>query len=433
MKRYLKLFCFLFLCMLCLVIGCSTEQNQEVEQKRNKKVELIVWAWDDMFNVKAVELAKQEYEKEHSNIEIRVVSKERKEILEKLYNGLDASVYEDLPDILLIEDYEIQKCLARYSEEFVDLSNRMDKKEFVDYKTEAVSYEGHLYGIPFDSGTAVMFYRKDYIEKVGYTEEDMENLTWEKYIEIGRVLKEKEGIRMLTLEPKDLGILRTMMQSAGSWYWDEEKKQVTIENNQALYDATEIYSILLKEGLAYTITGWNESVKGFQEGKVASLISGCWIASTIKESEEQSGLWRVARIPRMANNPKSVNASNNGGSSWYILKKKQNAKEATDFMVEMFTDREFINKLVDEINLVSTCSWANTLENYQKQDEFFGGQNILKIFDEAMHDTLVVNYGMYTYEMEEIFAQELQTMVKMKNWDVEFHKAQVKSEAIIGK
>ena len=50
-----------------------------------------------------------------------------------------------------------------------------------------------MYGIPFDSGVAAVFYRTDYIEEAGYTAEDMQDLTWDKYIEIGQAVQEKQA------------------------------------------------------------------------------------------------------------------------------------------------------------------------------------------------------------------------------------------------
>ena len=39
--------------------------------------------------------------------------------------------------------------------------------------------------------------------------------------EIGKAVKEKTGKAMLTLDPSDIGQIRMMMQSAGTWYTDD--------------------------------------------------------------------------------------------------------------------------------------------------------------------------------------------------------------------
>ncbi len=55
-------------------------------QKQNEtRTTLEVWAWDNNFNVKAVMLAAEIYEEAHSDVEIRVISKEKKTRLYKSY------------------------------------------------------------------------------------------------------------------------------------------------------------------------------------------------------------------------------------------------------------------------------------------------------------------------------------------------------------
>ena len=107
----------------------------------------------------------------------------------------------------------------------------------MDYKLNVMSEGDKLYGVPFDSGVAALFYRTDLIEQAGYKKEDMKDLTWEKYIEIGKAVKAKTGKAMLTIDPSDLNQLRIMMQSAGSWYVKEDGKTVNIEGNEALKQA----------------------------------------------------------------------------------------------------------------------------------------------------------------------------------------------------
>lgn len=417
----------------CAGAGSAVSQAPGETGQVAKKTKLTMWAWDDSFNVKAAKLAKDYYEKEHPDVEIEVVSRERNEIVGKLDYGLAAQAYENLPDIVLVEDYEIQEFFLKYEDEFAELSDVLDYSEFMDYKTSLVSREGRCYGIPFDSGAAVMFYRLDLIEKAGYKEEDMEDLTWERFIEIGKAVREKTGAYLLTVEPKDLGIIRIMLQSAGKWYVGPNGTDVDIEGNQVLKDAICIYKKLLDEGVACTALGWDEFVSAFQSGKVASVVSGCWIASTIQESEEQAGCWRVARIPKMGSCPESVNASNIGGSSWYLLKNKGNVEEAKEFMAGTFGEnKEFLNELVGEINLVSTRKDAGSLPNYQTPNEYFGNEVILRTFAKVAEEVPGVNYGLNTYDAEEQLSSELQSIINGSDVDEALHRVQIKVVSIIG-
>ena len=174
----------------------------------NEKEQIVIWAWDESFNIKALKEAKKSFRKTHKNVDIEIVAMAQDDVISKLNTSLANGDYTGLPNIVLIEDYVVQGYLMEYPEEFADLSDIADAKDFVAYKTSVNEIDGKLYGIPFDSGVAALFYRRDMIEAAGYTTEDMEDLTWDKYIEIGKAVKEKTGKDMLTLNPNDLGQIR---------------------------------------------------------------------------------------------------------------------------------------------------------------------------------------------------------------------------------
>ena len=288
-----------------------------------------------------------------------------------------------------------------------------------------------VYGVPFDSGVSGLFYRTDLIEQAGYTKEDMKNITWEKYIEIGKAVKEKTGKKMLTIDPSDLSQLRIMMQSAGSWYVDAEGK-VNIDNNQALRDAVEIYKQIVDADIAKQVSGWNSFIDAFQSGDVASVVNGCWLSSSIQAAEDQKGKWAIAATPRMGNNAHSVNASSSGGSSWYVLDKVGNSDLAADFLKETFaSSEELMNDLVPAINLVSTLKSANESENYNIGVEFFGGQEIFKDFLAWSQEIPTVNYGLHTYALEDIMAEGMQTIIAGGDIDEALKKTQAQVEASI--
>lgn len=431
MRRYL---CGIAIGMgLLLLTGCSEKEGAAPGGKK-ENCELTIWAWEDTFNVRAAQMAAEIYEGDNPGVQVQVVSKEQNEILSELTNGLAAGLYEELPDIVLIEDYHIQDMLFQYEDAFEDLTDYFDFDFYMDYKVEVSSREGRHYGIPFDSGTAVTFYREDIIRQAGYSEADMKDLTWEKFIQIGKAVKEKTGCFMLTLDPNDLGLIRIMLQSAGNWYVENDGTTVNLTNNQALKEALSIYEELLETGIGKSITGWEDFVATFQEGEVASVVSGCWAISNIKGAQEQAGTWRAACVPRMEKIDYSVNASNIGGSSWYILKNKPHVKQAVAFMDQTFAhNTDFINRVVREINVVTTYKESVNLPANQEPDEFFGGQQIQAFFAETAGKIPSVNYGMRTYEIEAILTDELQRILKGKDVDEGLETVQMKAQAIVGR
>ena len=334
------------------VCGSSSDSSTASSSDPNT---LTIWAWDDNFNVKAANIAKEYYQKEHPDVTVNVVSMAQDDIVQTLNTAFSSGTYKGLPNIVLIEDYRIQNYLNAYPGELRDLSNTVNPDDFMDYKLGVMTQDNKVYGVPFDSGVAALFYRTDYIEEAGYTTDDMQDLTWSEFIQIGKDVKEKTGKYMLTLDPSDLGQIRMMMQSAGAWYVKEDGKTVDIADNEVLKESVKTYQQIIDAGIAEQISGWDPFVGAFQKGDVASVPTGCWIAPTIAAAEDQSGKWAVAPLPRLDNVDSSLNPSNIGGGSWYVLDKVGNGELAENFLAETFASNvDLMNDLVSEINLVST-------------------------------------------------------------------------------
>ena len=392
---------------------------------------ITIWAWDESFNIVAANKAKELYLKDHPDAEVEVVTMAQDDIVAKLNTSLSAGSYEGLPNIVLIEDYKIQGYLTAYEDEFADLSDIASTSDFAEYKTGVNVINNKLYGIPFDSGVAATFYRVDLIEEAGYTKEDMENLTWEKYIEIGKAVKDKTGVSMCTLDPSDIGQIRTMLQSAGSWYTGE-KGEVTIANNQALKDAITVYKELVDTGITKQTANWDQFVGALNNGDVASVVTGCWIAPSIKNAEDQSGKWAVAAFPKMAKNSKSINASSIGGAGWYVLENVGNSGEAVDFLDGTFaSNTELMNELAKDITLVSTLNAAADCENYSEPSEFFGGQEVFADLAKWTGEVPSVNYGIHTNAIENIMTAAVQEIVNGADMDSTLETYQKQIEAAV--
>jgi lactose/L-arabinose transport system substrate-binding protein len=393
---------------------------------------ITIWAWDETFNIKAAEVAKEMYQKDNPGAEIEIVTMAQDDIVQKLHTSLSSGQTSGLPSIVLIEDYKAQNFLSAYPDAFEDLTDIVDESAFMDYKFAVNKIDDKIYGVPFDSGVAGLFYRTDYVEQAGYKQEDMQDLTWEKYIEIGKAVKEKTGHAMLTLDPSDIGQIRIMMQSAGSWYVKEDGQTVDIKDNQALKDGITVYKAMLDAGIVEQVSDWDSFVSAFQSGKVASVPTGCWIGSSVIKAEDQSGKWAIAPIPRLGENKDSVNYSSIGGSGWYVIKGVGDASANKDFLSKTFaTSKELANQLAKDINLVSTLKAAKDTENYEAKNDFFGGQQIFKNFSEWSEKVPAVNYGLHTYAVEDIMTEAVQSIVGGADMQETLDAAQTQAEGAV--
>lgn len=432
--RFKKLLSILMASTLTLgLVACGNKDNgaSSGDTTTGGNDKITVWAWDESFNIVAANQAKEIYLKDNPDVEVEVVTMSQDDIVAKLNTSLSSGSYEGLPNVVLIEDYKIQGYLQAYQDEFADLSSVAKVSDFADYKTGVNVIDSKLYGIPFDSGVAATFYRVDLIEQAGYTKEDMQDLTWEKYIEIGKAVKEKTGVAMCTLDPSDIGQIRMMLQSSGAWYTGKNG-EVTIADNQALKDAIKVYKDLTEAGITKQVAEWDQFVGAFNNGEVASVVTGCWIAPSIKKAEDQSGKWAIASFPRMESNSSSINASSIGGAGWYVLKNVGNTEAAVDFVGKTFaSNTDLMNKLVESINLVSTLNEAAGASNYNKGDEYFGGQEVFKDLAEWTSEVPSVNYGLHTYAIEDIMTEALQAILQGADVDETLKNFQGQIEAAV--
>lgn len=430
-KKILSLLLVSALCMGTVGCGSSNDSGNKDKDTASNNKKITIWAWDESFNIKAANEAKEIYLKDNPDVDVEVVTMAQDDIVAKLNTNLASGSYEGLPDIVLIEDYKVQNYLTAYQDEFADLSSIASADDFAAFKTGVNVIDGKLYGIPFDSGVAATFYRTDLIEQAGYTKEDMENLTWDKYIEIGKAVKEKTGVSICTLDPSDLGQIRMMLQSAGSWYTDEDGN-VDIANNQALKDAIQVYKNLVEADITKQSADWDQFVGAFNNGDVATVPTGCWISASIKNAEDQSGKWAVAAFPRMSAHSDSVNASSCGGAGWYVLKNVGDYETAVDFLGKTFaSDADLMNQLASDIGLVSTLNAASTGSNYTAGDDFYGGQAVTGDLAKWNGDVPTVNYGLHTYAIEDIMTEAMQEILNGADIDSTLAKYQTQIEAAV--
>ena len=84
---------------------------------------LTVWAWDQNFNIKAIETAAEQYKKDHPDFELEVVETSSDDCQTKLTTAANAGDYSTLPDIVLMQDNSYQKFLKSYPDAFTDLTD----------------------------------------------------------------------------------------------------------------------------------------------------------------------------------------------------------------------------------------------------------------------------------------------------------------------
>ncbi|WP_207644563.1 ABC transporter substrate-binding protein [Clostridium nigeriense] len=393
-----------------ILAGCGnkSEGDKATSSEGNK---LVAWCWDQSFNGAALKIAEELYKKDNPDFTLEIVDMSKIDLEQKLNTNLVSGVTTGLPDIILANDINIAKYINSYDGAFADLSGKINYDDFSKYKVDGVTINGKQYAIPFDIGSAGMFYRSDYLEAAGFKPEDLENITWERYIEIGKVVKEKTGKDMLTVNPNEDTLIPIILNSAGSWFTTEDNKPNFV-GNKALTEALKVFKELSTSGIAKPVTGWSEFVGSFNNGDVATVISAVWQIPTIMDAKDQSGKWGVAPIPRLSNVDGAKNASNEGGSSWMVLDSSKSKDLAIDFLAKTIGgNSDFYSEFLTNNGGVGSYTKAFTSEAYSKEIEFFGGQKVYQIFSEWSKEVPGITIGMYTQEAKDALKTEFSNIV----------------------
>ncbi|ALV21995.1 ABC transporter substrate-binding protein [Carnobacterium antarcticum] len=385
---------------LSLLAACSDSGGNEAKQSAGSDDStLTVWAWDKNFNIPIMEMAGEYYKKDgHEDFKVNVVEMSNEDTKQKMVSGFTSGVSEGLPDIVLIEDYDTQSFFINYEDKFAELSNDIAFEEFAQYKVDAVTHNDGVYAIPFDSGSAGLYYRTDYLEEAGYSPEDMQDLTWSEFVQIGKDVKEKTGKWFVAFIPnRGTHYMQMAMQSAGLWYFDDQGK-VFFKDNPVIREMAVILKDIEKNQLAKPVDYFAaEGIGAVTSGEVAAVNSAVWYSATIKSAEDQAGKWAYTNIPKLETVENATHFSNLGGSSWAVLEDSPNKDLAIDFLKTEFAGNdEFYQEILVDKGAVGTYIPSQTGEAYQYKDPYFNDAQIYKDFSEWSAEIPGVDYGVNT-------------------------------------
>jgi lactose/L-arabinose transport system substrate-binding protein len=335
---------------------------------------VTVWCWDPNFNGFSMKQAAEVYKKIHPNITIEIV-----DIPENIEGKIEAGLQAGgagLPDIALFQDYVIEKFIQNYPGIFVDLkAEGVDYSKFAQYKVGPMTEGSKVYGIPFDTGSTGLFLRVDFMKDAGLNPDNYKkNMSWDEVIAFGVKIKGSTGMPLLAYDSTSYDFLRILVQSTGTQFFKSDGSLNF--NTQAMRKSIQYMKDMHDKGLFYMTEGWNNWVSAFNNGQSVGLLNALWIIGTLKSKPENAGKWMVAPTPLVAGVAGARNASNNGGSSWYVFASSKEKAEAVDFLKSTWASEdpaalEFYNVILKQAGAMGTFLPSRSGSNYTANDEFF--------------------------------------------------------------
>ena len=408
---------------LAVLVACDNDNNETTGEDIT---EITVWAWDPLFNIAALEVAESMWDEEE--ITLNIMESSQDDIVTRLTTQLASGVTTELPNIVLIEDYRAAGFLQAFPGMFYPLESYINPADFVPYKNAVTSWDGTQYGLPFDTGATGFYVRVDYLEAAGFTVADVTHIDWDRAIDIAIEVYAQTGRQFITFDPSDTGLMRVMLQTAGVWFTEEDGMTPNISNNAYIATIFRLLERINEEGLGLPVTDWGGFVAGFNNGDVWAVPTGNWITPSVMAADDQSGNWAIVPIPSLPGHASSVNASNLGGSSWYVLN-IDGHEEAARFLAETFgSNVELYQRLLTEVGAMGTFIPAFGGVSYQTEVDFFNGQRIFYDIANWATEIPLVNFGLHTYAIGDLLAIALQDFLGGQDLQSVLDAAQTQAE-----
>ncbi len=298
-----------------------------------------IWAWT--INVPPLKTAAKVFMKAHPKAHIKITTVGYDALLEKISAGL-MSHGKGLADATLMEDNHFDSYVKIYPNSFVNVGKMgFDKLEklFPPYKTSTYKYKSHMYGFPFDSGPAVIFYRRSTFAKAGVKPSQIK--TWEDYIKYGKIIKAKTGKYMFGGNADDT-VYRIMLGQYGKSYYDS-KGNIDIKSPYSI-KALKLIKRMQKAGiLHHRSDGHSPYMRDIATGTVSAMPQGIWLAGNIQANAPKTkGDWGVFPLP--VNGDGDVAATSQGGSGFVMFKSSKHKLLTYNFLKFYTTNTQ--NQLV---------------------------------------------------------------------------------------
>lgn len=385
---------------------------------------LTVAAWDPNFNIPALEAAAADY-KENVNSDFVLDIKEQggsQDVETAITTAASSGKYETLPDMVLFQDHWIQKFVADYPDAWQNVDDiDINWDDFYAEKIDYSTIDGVHYGVPVDGGTVIMAYRVDLLEEAGYTIDDMKGITWEKFIEVGKAVKEKTGKALLCMNSDGNDLMYMMLQAEGISQFKDGKPNLA--GNDKVKEIVQLVVDMVNEGVLLLPNSWSDYTdKAIQGDQVAGVMNGNWIIPTIQAVDANSGKWEITTMPTLTG---EEGYASNGGSSLYITANCKKVDLAKDFLAYTFgkSTVTYDNALKDG-GVVSAYIPAGESEVYNEGVEFFNNTPIYAQISEMGAHVQTIEQSPFHYTCREKLGAAVINIVNGGDIDEEIQGAE---------
>lgn len=340
--------------------------------------ELTIWSWN--IAASSLESVVEGFNAKYPDVKVTVEDLGNQQVFDRLLAGCAAGG-SGLPDVVSIENHEAEIFWAQFPDCFTDLKTLGYTDEiasgFPQFKRTELEVGDIAYAMPWDSGPAVMFYRRDFYEKAGVDPDSIK--TWDDFIAAGKkVMEANPGVVMTQGDLNtDTEWTRMLANEQGCSYFADDGQSITV-NQPTCVAALEKIKEIVDAGLM-TAADWNEKIQANTTGIVASQLFGAWYEGTIRSTApaDQAGNWGVYLMPSLT--PDGARAANIGGSSLAIPASSDNKEAAWAYVNYALGTNEGQVTMLREYGLVPSLLSALEDPFVNEPLPFWGDQPVWQV------------------------------------------------------
>jgi multiple sugar transport system substrate-binding protein len=293
----------------------------------------------------------------------------------------------------------------------LDLTPKFSQKEQNQYLNAPVSantYKGKIYGVPCYLGAGLFFYRKDLLEKHGFSPPK----SWEEMLSQGNVILKGEGDPALNIYSAQFkqyeGLVCDMLEfvwSHGGSIVDGQTRNVLLAEPAAVKAVTFVRDQIIGKASPRGALNYEEpeSLEVFVQGRAVFHRNWpyAWAVANDPDKSKIAGKVGVGALPAFSGHG---SASTLGGWQFGISRWSKHADEAWQF-VQFMSSQETQKALAIEAGLAPTR--VAVYHDPEVQDKMPHLQYFLPAFEKARPRPVSPLYPMMSQELQRFFSHAI--------------------------
>jgi multiple sugar transport system substrate-binding protein len=204
-----------------------------------------------------------------------------------------------------LPDYAIRGLLLPLDDRFAAAG--IDPNDWTEPARGAVTYEGQMYGVPFDLHANLFHVNVDLFKEAGLVDDEGNPIlptSREEFFEQAQIMKETTGADYIATDasqfPIGVRILFTLVWQEGSDLIAADGTSATVDTPEAA-EALDFLNTLFEEGYANPEFDYASSQQAFLNGEAAILHNGTWAVDQYNREAEFE--YRAMDFPTLYDQP----------------------------------------------------------------------------------------------------------------------------------